>query len=107
MNINGTVILRFKKVGTKIMWIASVSNKGKDGSTIWISIPVNLSKKVEEEVKNIFKGINFTTDDKFITITVSKGFISGYKDKENKSVVTLVITELAHDTKEDKVEIPF
>ncbi len=107
MNINGAINLRFKKVGTYVMWLASVSNKDKDGNIIWISIPVTLSKKVEEEVKNIFKETKFKTDDKYITIDVKNGFISGYKDKENKSVVKLVITELAHDTKEDKVEIPF
>ncbi len=107
MNINGKVILRFKKVGTYVMWLASVSNTDKDGATIWGSVPVTLTKKVEEEVKTIFKETKFKGDDKYITIDVKNGFISGYKDKDNHFIVKLVITELAHDTKEDKVEIPF
>lgn len=114
MNINGTTNLRFNKVGKVVLWSCSVSSKNQDGSTTWASIPVTLSKDVESKVKELFKKATFKNDkDKFITINITKGFLSCYKNKEEKSVVKIVITDITPYTPKEKkvetddVEIPF
>lgn len=114
MNINGTTNLRFNKVGKVLLWSCSVSSQNQDGTTTWANIPVTLSKKVEDEVKKLFKEATFKNDkDKYITIDITKGFLSCYKNKENKSVVKIVVTEIKPYTPKEKkvetdeVEIPF
>lgn len=114
MDIKGTTNLRFNKVGKVLLWSCSVSTQNQDGSTTWANIPVTLSKKVEGEVKELFKNTKFKNDkDKFITINITKGFLSCYKNKEDKSVVKIVVTEItpytpkAKKVETDDVEIPF
>lgn len=112
MDILGQGIIRFNKVGDKLYWNTSVQISAKSGKT-WLSIPTTLQKDVEEKVKKEFKSRKWTSDDKYIKINITKGFISGYLDKDNKKVLKLVITELEFvtDTKKkvetDDVEIPF
>ena len=113
MNINGTTNLRFKKVGNYILWSASISTKDSEGNSMYTNMPVSLTKKVEEEVKKLFKETKFKNDkDKYVNVNVSKGFISFYKDKENKTVIKLVVTEITpYEPKKkvetDEVKIPF
>lgn len=107
MNINGYGYLRFRKVGDKLLW--NISIKADDNS--YVCLPVTLKKDVEEVVKKQFKATKFTKEDKFLSVNVTKGFISGYKDKEKKMITKLVITELEFTKpnikKVDKVDDPF
>lgn len=104
MEITGNITLRFKKVGDKLLWNGSIPCKQKD-TYIWCNAPVTLSKEVEESVKKMFKGKKFKTDDKFVKVYVKKGFISAYKDKENKSVLKLVLMEVSEPTTKETDEV--
>ncbi len=111
MDIYGNGLLRFNKVGDKILWHLSIQIDAKSGKT-YLSVPTTLKKEVEEVVKKEFKSRTWTTEDKYIKVNVKKGFISGYINKENKKVLKLVVTELniVKDEKKattDEVEIPF
>lgn len=114
MDINGTIIVRFNTVKDRVYWNGSLQVKGKDGS-IWVSVPLTFSKDGEEKVKKLFSEKTKKSDkDRHITLNVTKGFISGYKDKENKSVLKLVLLDfdLYTPTKEDEsnkhmVKTPF
>lgn len=93
MEIIGYGTLRFNKVGDKVYWSTSIKVDAKQGTT-WMSIPTTLKKEVEDKVKKEFKSKTFKGDDKYLSIHIEKGFLSGYKDKNGKNVLKLVVTEL-------------
>lgn len=109
MNINGKTIIRFKVVEKggekKILWNASLSKKDVNGKTIWYSVPTYFVGDSVEEIKNVFKTTKFNTDDKRVTIDITEGFISGYLDKDKKTVITFVINKFKKvELKEKKNE---
>lgn len=108
MEITGYGTLRFKKVGDRVLWTTSIKVDAKQGTT-WMSIPTTLKKEVEDKVKKEFKARKITSEDKYLTINVTKGFLSGYKDKDGKNVLKLVVMELdfPQPKKQEDTELDF
>lgn len=112
MNINGKAIVRFNVVGEdkKILWSISLSKVDKDGKKVWLSVPVTFSKKneCEEKIKKLFKETKFKTEDKYVYIDIIDGFVSGYVNKDKKSVITFVIQDFKKsEYKQEEVKVPF
>lgn len=104
MEITGYGTLRFKKVGDKLLWNTSIKIDAKSGKT-YISIPTTLQKDVEEKVKKEFKARKISGEDKYLSIEIKKGFLSGYIDKDNKTVLKLVITDISFPVYKDKKNV--
>lgn len=64
--------------------------------TVWIQHTISISKKINEEWKNVYIPANFRKDVKVADrskINVNNGWLDFYINKDNKSVLTAFISE--------------